>query len=179
MPEIFKNSVIRRVGDVTSNTSGSIAANSNSITSLTSTIGVSVGDLVDNQHFINGTKVSIVGANDVTVDTPSLNTAPVTNQAVSLVGMTTVFTASTAKSILIGGTFCNNTRDQIQLSVELFDSSTGTSAQLVGRVPVPSGSSFVLSDSGKTVLELDDSIHVYCNADNGVDVTLAILEGVN
>ena len=31
MPEIFKNSVTRRVGDVTSNTEGSIAANATSL----------------------------------------------------------------------------------------------------------------------------------------------------
>ena len=65
------------------------------------------------------------------------------------------------------------------MSVELFDSSTATSAQLVGRVPVPSGSSFVLSDSGKTVIELNDEVRVFCNTADAIDVSLAILEGVN
>ena len=134
--------------------------------------------MVDNQHFLNGTKVTVVNANDVTVDTASLNTASVTNQAVSLLGVSTVFTAVN-KSILIGGTFTNNTRNQVQLSVELFDNSAGVSAQLVGRVPVPSGSSFVLADSGKTVIELSDEIRVYCNTADAIDVSLAILEGVN
>ena len=178
MPEIFKNSVTRRAGDVTSDTGASIAANATSITALTSTAGVEVGDLVDNQHFLNGTKVTVVNANDVTVDTASLNTATATNQAVSLLGVTTAFTA-TEKSILIGGTFTNNTRNQVQLSVELLDSSAGVSAQLVGRVPVPSGSSFVLSDAGKTVIEVNDEIRVYCNTADAIDVSLAILEGVN
>ena len=178
MPEIFKNSVTRRVGDVTSNTAASIAANSTSITALTSTAGVQVGDLIDNQHFLNGTKVTVVNANDVTVDTASLNTASVTNQAVSLLGGQTVF-AAIKKSILIGGTFTNNTRNQVQLSVELYDNSSGVSVQLVGRIPIPSGSSFVLAESGKTVLEEDDGIRIYCNTADAIDVSLAILEGVN
>ena len=178
MPEIFKNSVTRRVGDSTTNTAASIDALATTITALTSTTGVQVGDLVDNQHFLNGTKVTAVGSSDVTVDTASINTAPTTNQQVSFLGSSTVFTA-TDKSILIGGTFTNNTRNQVRLSIELVDSSEGTTVQLVGRVPVPVGSSFVLSDSGKTVIEPGDSIVVYCSDANGIDVSLAILEGVN
>lgn len=179
MPEIFKNSVTRRVGVSSATTGAEIAANATSITSLSSTAGVSQGDLVDNQHFINGTKVTTVNATDVVVDTPSLNTTAVSNQPVNLLGGTTVFTAGTQKCILIGGTFTNNTRNQVQLTVELTDSSGATTVQLVGRVPVPAGSSFVLSDSGKTVIEPSDSITVYCNTEDGIDVSLAILEGVN
>ena len=178
MPEIFKNSVTRRAGDSTANTAASIGANATTITALTSTTGVQVGDLVDSQHFLNGTKVTVVGATDVTVDTASTNTAATTNQQVSLLGGSTVFTA-TDKSILIGGTFTNNTRDQVRLSIELVDSSEATTVQLVGRVPVPAGSSFVLSDAGKTVIEDGDSIVVYCSETSGLDVSLAILEGVN
>ena len=178
MPEIFKNSVTRRAGDATSNTAASIGANASSITSLTSTTGVEIGDLVDSQHFLNGTKVTNVGATSVDVDTASTNTAATTNQQVSLLGVSTVFTATT-KSILIGGTFTNNTRNQVRLSLELVDNSTGVSAQLVGRIPVPAGSSFVLNDSGKTVIETDDQLRVYCSETSGIDVSLAILEGVN
>lgn len=178
MPEIFKNSVTRRAGDSTANTAASIGANATSITALTSTTGVQVGDLVDSQYFLNGTKVTAVNATDVDVDTASTNDTAVTNQAVSLLGGSTVFTA-TVKSILIGGTFTNNTRNQVRLSIELVDSSAGTASQLVGRVPVPVGSSFVLSDSGKTVIESGDSIVVYCSDTSGIDVSLAILEGVN
>ena len=178
MPEIFKNSVTRRAGDATSDTGASIAANATSITALTSTAGVAQGDLVDSQHFLNGTKVTTVNANDVVVDTASTNDATATNQQVSFLGASTIFTA-TVKSILIGGTFTNNTRDQVRLSLELVDDSAGVTAQLVGRVPVPTGSSFVLSDSGKTVIEAGDSIVLYCSATSGMDVSLAILEGVN
>ena len=123
-------------------------------------------------------KLLLLVQTDVTVDTASTNTAATTNQQVSLLGGSTVFTA-TDKSILIGGTFTNNTRGQVRLSIELVDSSEATTVQLVGRVPVPVGSSFVLSDSGKTVIETGDSIVVYCSETSGLDVSLAILEGVN
>ena len=179
MPEIFKNSVTRTVGSVNNtNIDAEIAANATSITALTSTAGVSVGDIVDNQHFINGVKVTTVNANDVVVDTASLNDAGVVDQQVSFLSATTIFTA-TEKTILIGGTFSNNTRNQVQLTLEITDSSAGTTAQLVGRVPVPAGSSFVLSDAGKTVFETGDTLTLYCNATNGIDASLAILEGVN
>ena len=83
MPEIFKNSVTRRAGDATSNTAASIGANATSITALTTTTGVSVGDLVDNQFFLNGTKVTTVNATDVDVDTASTNDTATINQQVS------------------------------------------------------------------------------------------------
>ena len=95
MPEIFKNSVTRTVGSVNNtNIDAEIAANATSITALTSTAGVSVGDIVDNQHFINGVKVTTVNANDVVVDTASLNDAGVVDQQVSFLSATTIFTAT-------------------------------------------------------------------------------------
>ena len=89
MPEIFKNSVTRRAGDATSNTAASIGANATSITALTTTTGVAQGDLVDNQFFLNGTKVTTVNANDVVVDTASTNDAGAINQQVSFLGAST------------------------------------------------------------------------------------------
>ncbi len=178
MPEIFKNSVTRRAGDATSNTAASIGANATSITALTTTTGVSVGDLVDNQFFLNGTKVTTVNATDVDVDTASTNDTATINQQVSFLGASILFTA-TVKTILIGGTFTNNTRNQVRLSLELTDTSAATTSQLIGRVPVPVGSSFVLNDSGKTVLEPGDRLTLFCSETSGIDVALSILEGVN
>lgn len=178
MSEIFTNSISRRVGSSIRDVYASINANSNIISSLSTTVGINTGDLVDNQYFLNGSKITSVSANSVTVDSNSTNETDVVSQQVNFLGVTTVFTA-TNKSILIGGTFTNNTRNQIKLSIELVDNSAGIAAQLVGRVPVPAGSSFVLSDSGKTVIETNDSIRVFCSETEGVDVTLAILDGVN
>ena len=45
--------------------------------------------------------------------------------------------------------------------------------------PVPSGSSFVISDTGKTLLESADELKVYCDSEAAIDVSLSILTGVN
>ena len=60
-------------------------------------------------------------------------------------------------------------------------STSGASSEvgLAANIPVPNGSSFVLSDTGKTVLEGLDAIRVYCDTANGVDVQLGILKGVS
>ena len=63
--------------------------------------------------------------------------------------------------------------------VELYDNSTGTSVALANKIPVPAGSSFVISDTGKTMLEGDDELRVYCDTNNAIDVSLSILTGVN
>ena len=52
-------------------------------------------------------------------------------------------------------------------------------AALVSKVPVPNGSSFVISDAGKTVLESLDAVRVYCDTANAIDVNLSILKGVS
>ena len=83
------------------------------------------------------------------------------------------------KSILIGGTFANNTNNQVNLTVGIHDNSTNVEAAIASKIPVPAGSSFVISDAGKTVLEGDDKVKVYCDVDNALDVNLSILTGVN
>ena len=80
---------------------------------------------------------------------------------------------------MIGGTFANNTNQQVNLSVEVYDNSAGTTAALASKVPVPNGSSFVISDAGKTVLEATDKVLVYSDTATAVDVNLSILKGVS
>ena len=95
-------------------------------------------------------------------------------------GLTTAFTSPSGnKSILIGGTFANNTDSQVNLTVHIYDNSSTTVAALVSKVPVPNGSSFVISDAGKTVLESLDAVRVYCDTANALDVNLGILKGVS
>ena len=100
--------------------------------------------------------------------------------------MTTAFTSSsTDKSILIGGTFANLTDNDVNIFVEIVDQSLATgpigvsSFQLASDIPIPNGSSFVISEAGKTVLEQNDQVTIYCDTANAVDVTLAILSGVS
>ena len=84
---------------------------------------------------------------------------------------------------MIGGTFANLTENDINVSVEIFDNSAAGTANstslLASDIPIPSGSSFVISEAGKTVLEQNDQVKIYCDTANAVDVTLAILSGVS
>ena len=179
MAETFSNSLARAAGIVTSSSAGTIGITTNKIAGI-STALVEIGNLIDNANFIAGTKVESVGVNSITADRDSTNDAAASSQSVSFLGVTTVYSSPAAtKSILIGGTFANNTNSQVNLTVELNDNSTGTSCAIASKVPVPAGSSFVISDAGKTVMEADDAIRVFCDSANAIDVSLSILQGVS
>ena len=180
MAESFVNSVTRAAGIVTTSTAGAIGITTNLITGI-STVSVTVGDLIQNTNYIAGTKVaSVVSTSSVTADRDSTNTTAVSSQTVKYLGLTTAYTsASGTKSIIIGGTFANNTTSEVELTVHLYDDSADLTPAIISKVPVPNGSSFVLSDTGKTVLEGLDAIRVYCDTANGVDVQLGILKGVS
>ena len=176
MAEVFTNALKKAVGVVTTSSSGSIGITSTIITGI-STVGVSVGYLVDNGNFIGGSKVSVIGAGQVTVDSTSTNTTATSTQSVSFVGLTTAYASTGLKSILIGGTLANNTTNQVSATVQV--SSGSTSYNLLYKVPVPAGSSVVISDAGKTLLNASDEIRVGSSVANSLDVTLAILQGVS
>ena len=181
MAEAFSNKLTRAAGIVTTSSSGSIGVTTTIITGI-STVGVAVSDLVDNANFIAGTKVTGYGAaaSQVVVDQTSTNTAVVSGSAiVNFLGMTTAYTSSATKSILIGGTFANNTSSSVNLTVEVHDASAGVQAAIASKIPVPTGSSFVISDAGKTVLETGDEVRVFCDTANAIDVNLSILTGVS
>ena len=179
MAEAFSNKLTRAAGIVTSSTGGSIGITTNIITGI-STVGVAVSDLVVNSNFIAGSKVTVIGVSSVTVDRDSTNTAATSSQTVKFLGPTTAYTsASATKSILIGGTFANNTDNSVNLTVEVRDQSTAVSVSIASKIPVPAGSSFVISDTGKTLLEGTDEIVVYCDSANAIDANLSVLTGVN
>jgi len=181
MAEAFSNKLTRAAGIVTTSSSGTIGVTTTIITGI-STVGVAVSDLVDNTNFIAGTKVTGFGgaASQVVVDRSSTNTASTSSQIINFLGMTTAFTSAAAtKSILIGGTFANNTASSVNLTVEIHDASAGVQAALASKIPVPTGSSFVISDAGKTVLETGDEVRVFCDSANAIDVNLSILTGVS
>ena len=179
MAEAFSNKVARAAGIVTSMTGGAIGVTTNLITGI-STVGIAVSDLVDNGNYILGTKVTNIGVSSVTCDRDSTNTAAATAQNVKFLGPTTAYSsASATKSILVGGTFANNTGNSVNLTVQVWDSSVSTEVALAGKIPVPNGSSFVISDAGKTVLEGGDEVRIYCDTNNAIDATLSILTGVS
>ena len=177
MAESFVNAQSRAVGVVTTNSAGAIGVTTNIITGI-STVGISSGYIVDNTNYILGTRVTRVDVSKVYVDRDSTNTAAASDQSVSFLGLTSSYTAA-SKSILIGGTFANNTDSGVNLTVEVHDSSSNTIRAVAQKIPVPTGSSFVITDAGKTLLETSDSIRVYCDTANGIDATLSILKGVS
>ena len=179
MAEAFSNKVVRAAGIVTTSSAGSIGVLSTTITGI-STSAVAVGSLIDNINFIAGSKVSVLGVGQVTVDRASTNTSAATGQNVKFLTQTEAYASpASTKSILIGGTFANNTNNQVNLTVVILDNSANIEAALVTKVPVPAGSSFVISDAGKTVLESLDKVRIYCDVADAIDVNLSILTGVN
>ena len=95
------------------------------------------------------------------------------------VDYTATDTSTGLKTILIGGTFANNTNGQVGLTVEVTDNSASITVAVASKIPVPAGSSFVISDTGKTLLESGDSIKIYCDTANAIDANISILTGVN
>ena len=183
MAEVFSNSITRAVGIITSYSGSTIGASGTSIT-VTANTGIGVSDLVDNSNFIAGTKVAQIDGTTIYTDFNSTNTASASSQVVKFLGPTTAYTSPAAtKSILIGGTFANNTESSVNLTIEVYDSSVGVtstgSAAIASKIPVPTGSSFVISDTGKTLLEASDELRVYCDSVDGIDVNLSILKGVS
>jgi hypothetical protein len=171
------------VGIITSYSGSTIGASGTSIT-VTANTGIGVSDLVDNSNFIAGTKVAQIDGTTIYTDFNSTNTASASSQVVKFLGPTTAYTSPAAtKSILIGGTFANNTESSVNLTIEVYDSSVGVtstgSAAIASKIPVPTGSSFVISDAGKTLLEASDELRVYCDSVDGIDVNLSILQGVS
>ena len=178
MAEVFVNALTKSAGIVTTSQNTSVGPNATVIAGV-STVNLGVGHLVSNQHFRGGTKVvSIDSTSQVTVDKSSTNTVPVNNQTVTFLGPTAAYTSPTStKSILIGGTFSNLTNNNVNITVEVVTGVTSTT--IANDIPVPTGSSFVISDAGKTVLAGDDLINIYCDTENAIDATLGILQGVN
>ena len=177
MAELFVNALAKSAGIVATSPNGTIGANTTVITGI-STVGVGVGYLIDNQHFRGGAKVSVLGAGQVTVDKTSTNTASVANQNVKFLGPTATYASpASTKSILIGGTFSNLTNNNVNITVEVVTGITSTT--IANNIPVPTGSSFVISDAGKTVLAGGDVVNIYCDTENAIDVTLGVLQGVS
>jgi len=88
MAESFSNKLTRAAGaDVVSKTGASVAANTNAIT-VTSNAGIYVGQLVDNQHFISGTKVINISGTTINTDQASTNSAVAGNQIINFLGVT-------------------------------------------------------------------------------------------
>ena len=177
MAEQFSNAVKRRCGIVSTSTGGAIGIQTNLITGI-STVDVAVNDLVSNEWVLAGSKVTAIGVNSTTVDSDSTNTGVASNQTVKYLGVTTAYKSDGTKSVLIGGSFANNTTSQVNLTVNIWDNSESTEVELAANIPVPNGSSFIITDAGKTMLETMDEVRVYVDTDNGIDVTASILKGV-
>ena len=183
MAEAFSNKVVRAAGIVTTYSGSTVAAGSTQIT-VTANTGIGVSDLVDNQHYIAGTRVAQISGTTIFTDRNSTNTSSATSQTVRFLGPKTAYTSpASTKSIIIGGTFANNTGNSVNLTLEILDSSIGVTSTgavaIASKIPVPSGSSFVISDTGKTLLESGDELRIYCDTTDAIDASISILTGVN
>ena len=177
MAEQFSNSLTRTAGELVTKTGCTITAGSADI-AVSSNTNLYIGQLVDHGSFIGGTKVTNIVGNTITADSTSSSSG--STESVKFLGVTTAYSSPAAtKSILVGGTFANNTNSQVELTVEIKDNSAGITAALASKIPVPAGSSFVISDAGKTILEGQDEVHIYVNGNNAIDANLSILTGVN
>ena len=165
---------------MTTYSGSTVAAGSTQIT-VTANTGIGVSDLVDNGNFIAGTRVAQIDGTTIFTDRNSTNTASAVRRSDST---TTAYTSPSAtKSIIIGGTFSNNTNNSVNLTLEVLDSSVGVTSTgavaLASKIPVPAGSSFVISDTGKTLLESGDELRIYCDTTSAIDASLSILTGVS
>ena len=108
MAEAFSNSITRTVGVVTSYSGSTIGAAATSIT-VTANTGIGVSDMVINQNFTGGTKVTQIDGTTIYTDIASTNESSASSQVVKFLGVQTCYTSPAAtKSILIGGTLTNN-----------------------------------------------------------------------
>ena len=172
---LFRSALVRAAG-VTTSYVANIGSNTTIIAGI-STVGVSVGQLIDTPSFIGGTKVSSIGVGNVTVDRASTNSILLTAQTVRFVGLTTAYKSTGLKSILVGGTIANNTNNQVAATIQV--ATAATSYNFLYKVPVPAGSSLIISDAGKIVLNSNDEIRIGCDTQNALDVSLSILTGVS
>jgi len=175
MAESFTNALVRAVGFVTSYTAD-IGANASVITGI-STVGLSVGQLIDTASYLGGTKVITVGVGQVGLDRSSTNSTVANAQTVRFIGLTTAYSSNGVKCILVGGTISNNTNNQVAATIQVATAST--SYNFLYKVPVPAGSSLIISDAGKIVLNSGDEVRVGCDTQNALDVSLSILTGVS
>ena len=183
MAEVFSNQIARAAGIVTSYAGSTIGAGSTAIV-VTANTGIGVSFLVDNQNFIAGTKVHSIDGTTIYVDKSSTNNVSASSQMVRFLGPTTAYTSPSAtKTIIIGGTFANNTNNSVNLTVEVYDTSVGItstgSVAIASKIPIPAGSSFVISDIGKTLLEGGDELKIYCDTTDAIDASISVLSGVN
>ena len=81
MAEAFSNSITKTVGVVSSYTGSTIGAAGTSIT-VTANTGIGVSDMVLNQNFVGGTKVTQIEGTTIYTDTASTNEAAASSQVV-------------------------------------------------------------------------------------------------
>ena len=72
MAEAFSNKLVRAAGSVQTSTGCTIGITTTNILGV-STAGLNVGDLVDNQNFIAGTKIATIGVGSIFADRNSTN----------------------------------------------------------------------------------------------------------
>ena len=92
-------------------------------------------------------------------------------------GLTVYTTPGSTATTVIGINVANIVSQNINVDVQVTDSSAGVTKFLVKGTVIPEGSSVILvGGEQKVVLESGDSLTVTSNVDNSVDVIVSVLE---
>ena len=92
-------------------------------------------------------------------------------------GLTVYTTPGSTATTVIGINVANIVSQNINVDVQVTDSSAGVTKFLVKGTVIPEGSSVILvGGEQKVVLESGDSLTVTSNVDNSVDIIVSVLE---
>ncbi len=88
----------------------------------------------------------------------------------------TIYTAP-GPTVIIGFSLANVLGMSVEIGVDIYDASVpGNRSLLSPQTPLPVGSTMIITDQQKIVLEVGDSIIVSATVDLAVDAVLSVLE---
>jgi hypothetical protein len=86
----------------------------------------------------------------------------------------TVYTASSVTTVVLGMSLCNTTTGTIVVDVQFRDA--GSSRKMLTSVDIPAGSTLEVLSGQKYILENGDDIQVKSNTASSLDVVMGVME---
>jgi hypothetical protein len=86
----------------------------------------------------------------------------------------TVYTASSVTTVVLGMSLCNTTTGTIVVDVQFRDS--GSARKMLTSVDIPAGSTLEVLSGQKYILEDGDDIQVKSNTASSLDVVMGVME---
>lgn len=91
------------------------------------------------------------------------------------VNYTTIYTANSVTTVILGMSLCNKSAATITASVQMQDA--GSSARvMLNDVSIPAGSTLEVLSGQKYILEDTDTIQAKASATNALDVVMGVME---